>query len=161
MKRFIILLVLIVTSTLASSGEEIFQKKCVSCHAKTMTNMQDSSMKAPPMFIVSMRVKNTTASKEKFIAFVNDYIQHPSQDKGVCMPMAYQRFGFMPPIGKKMTKKERETVASWLYESFEGSWNDSMDKGNMRCGSGKCAGGKCGGSQKSYMKCGAGKCGSR
>ena len=81
------------------------------------------------------------------------------------MPMAYKRFGTMPPIGKGLSEAEREAVANWLYTNFKGSWDNSM--GGMMCkknnagSKGKCGSGKCGGKSNKSMKCGAGKCGSK
>ncbi len=101
------------------------------------------------------------ATRADFIAFVEDYIQNPSQSKGYCMPMAYKRFGTMPPIGKGLTKKERATVAAWLYDNYKGSWGGSMDgkmceMRNKGMSSMKCGGGKCGSAmKKSSAKCGA------
>lgn len=129
---------------------------------KMMKEMQNNDMKAPAMSMISMRLKHKTGTKEKFIAFVKDYIQNPSEEKGYCMPMAYKRFGVMPPIGKGMSKEERELVAQWLYNNFENSWSDSMggrmceDRNkNMKNSSGKCAG-----QNNNGMKCASGKCGS-
>jgi hypothetical protein len=66
----------------------------------------------------------------------------------------------MPAVGKGMSEKERELVAQWLYDNFEGSWKDSMggmmcENKNMMNGSGKC-----GGQGNNSMRCGSGKCGS-
>jgi len=95
-------------------------------------------------------VRPLIASKKEFVTFVKDYIQNPSQKKGYCMPMAYKRFGTMPPIGKGMTKEERDIVANWLYDNFKGKWEMNMDA--KACSSRN---------SKKQMRCGAGKCGSR
>ena len=167
------------------TGESVYKANCASCHAmkgmmsqqemsmmkKKMQNatkeekmamkkkmkekMKKSGMLAPAMPMVSMRLKKMTGSKEKFIAFVKDYIQNPSQDKGFCMPMAYKRFGTMPAIGKGLTAQEREVVANWLYDNFKGKWGKSMDT-KMCEGRNSKKTMKCGGKK---MKCGAGKCG--
>jgi len=187
MKKFLVSVLLVASSLFALSGEEVYTQHCASCHTQDMMmsmdsmmdwrkkmqnsnkeekqtmrqnmmqKMQDHDMKAPSMPMISMRLKNMTDSKEKFVAFVKDYIQNPSQKKGYCMPMAYKRFGVMPAIGKGMSEEERDLVAQWLYDNFEGSWNDSMggmmcDKknSNMKCGSGKC-----GGQKNNSMKCGS------
>jgi cytochrome c5 len=179
----------LVGTLLASEGEAVYKAKCMVCHneqgmmhqkemqemrqkmqnasrekrmamrEKMMEKMQKSDMKAPPMPMVSKRLKMMLQSREDFIAFVEDYIQNPSQKKGYCMPMAYKRFGTMPAIGKSLTPQERKAVATWLYDNFKGSWGGSMDgkmyemrnKKMMKCGSGKCGGAM----QKSGTKCGA------
>lgn len=140
MKKLFLLLAIGFASLYANSGEEIYKAKCMMCHANTGM-MKKSNMKAPPMPMVSKRLKMKLKSREDFIAFVEDYIQNPSQKKGFCMPMAYKRFGTMPPIGKTLTKEERATIAAWLYDNYKGSWGGSMDgkmcemrnKG-MKCG---------------------------
>jgi len=163
-------------TSLYAAGEEIYKEKCASCHAmkgmmdssemksmrekmqnvskeekmlmrqKMMNKMEKSHMKAPPMPMVSKRLKMKFKTKEAFVAFVTDYIQNPSKEKGLCMPMAYKRFGTMPPIGKHITAEERKEVAQWLYDNFKDSWDGSMSdkmcdmktKGMMKCGSAKC-----------------------
>jgi len=141
MKKLLLVLILGFVALGANSGEDIYKAKCASCHA--MKAMMD---KAPPMPKVSKRLKMMLTTREDFIAFVDDYIQNPSQKKGFCMPMAYQRFGTMPPIGKQLSKEERVTVAAWLHDNFKGSWDRSMD-------------GKMCGMRNKSMKCGSGKCG--
>lgn len=152
-----LILFLSATSALAQDAKNIYQEKCISCHQlkgmmdmsqkqemrKKMQNasederkklkedmkrkMEKSGMKAPAMNMISMRLKMKTKSKDEFIHFVKDYIQNPSQEKGHCMPMAYKRFGVMPAIGKGMNKDELESIAIWLYENFNGSWQTSED----------------------------------
>ncbi len=190
MKKVLLGLLIASATLFAVSGEEVYKQKCAACHqmqgmmdmsqmkamrqkmqnatpeerqamkAKMKKKMHESNMKAPAMQMVSMRLKKMTGSKEQFVVFVKDYIQSPSQEKGYCMPMAYKRFGVMPPIGKGLSEAERDAVANWLYDDFKGSWDDSM--GGKMCQTKnkgmKCGGGKCGG-KKSQMKCGAGKCG--
>ena len=175
MKKLLLTLTLLASALFASNGATVYQNKCVSCHKmqgmmdmsqmKTMKEkmqsaskeekqklkvemqekMKKSGMRAPAMNMVSMRLKMMTKDKESFITFVKDYIQNPSQEKGYCMPMAYKRFGTMPPIGKSLTEAERASVANWLYENFKGSWGDSKDakmcnannkhkKASMKCG---------------------------
>ncbi|HFQ62483.1 MAG TPA: c-type cytochrome [Epsilonproteobacteria bacterium] len=177
---------LAMTMTLqAQTGAEIFKDKCVTCHMlKPMmdkTKMQAMSkedrmamkekmmkmMKAPPMSKVSAKVKfELKNNKAVFIAFVKDYIVNPSKEKSYCMPMALQKFGVMPAIGKNMSEEELDTIANWLYDNFTEKW-DMNDKGMMckmkgeHSKSMKCAQGKCGNSMKkpdSKMKCAEGKC---
>lgn len=192
MLKVLVVTTVLALSLNASSGEEIYKQKCSSCHQlkgmmdmsqmkkmqqkmknatqeekmamkdKMKAKMEKSGMKAPAFNMVSMRIKKMKNGKKEFIAFVEDYIQNPSQDKGVCMPMAYKRFGVMPPIGKGMSKDERKIIATWLYENFKSSWDSSMDakmcksnNKNMKCGSNKCGG------DNKNMRCGANKCGSK
>lgn len=193
MKKFLVSVLLVASSLFALSGEKVYTQHCASCHTQDMMmsmgsmmdwrkkmqnsnkeekqtlrqnmmqKMNDHDRKAPSMPMISMRIKHMTDSKDDFVAVVKDYIQNPSQEKGYCMPMAYKRFGVMPAVGKGMSEEERDLVAQWLYDNFEGSWNDSMggmmcDKKNSKM---KCGSGKCGGQNNNNMKCGSGKCGSK
>jgi len=187
MKKVLISLLFVVGSLFALNGEEVYMQHCASCHAQDMMmdmdamkemrkkmqnatkeerqtmrktmmqKMQDSDMKAPSMPMISMRIKHMTDSKEQFVSFVKDYIQNPSAEKGYCMPMAFKRFGVMPAIGKGMSEEERELVAQWLYNNFEGSWGNSMggDMCENRNSKMKYGSGKCGGKNNNNMKCGS------
>ena len=151
------------------TGENVYNAKCVKCHmleapmnvekVERMETMQEmmGSMKAPPMAMVSAKVKHAVGNdKAAFTAFVIDYIKNPSQDKAVCMPMAIRRFGLMPPIGASMSMEERAAVALWLYENFDERWDDNKGmacKGNMGMkGKGMMQ-------DQNSMRCSAGKCG--
>jgi len=188
MKKLLVVLVLGMSSLFASNGAEVYKTKCQMCHApqgmmnqeqmqsmrekmKTATKeekmamrekmamkMKKSGMRAPAMPMVSARLKSNLKTREAFINFVEDYIQNPSKKKGFCMPMAYKKFGTMPPIGKGMSKADRASVAAWLYDNYKSTGMCEM-KGKpkgMKCGSGKCGGAR---EQKS-QKSGSAKCGS-
>ena len=105
-----------VSSLFALSGESVYTKHCASCHKMQKPK---SGLLAPPMPSVSKRLQRDIKSKENFIAFVKDYIQNPSQEKGHCSPKAFNNLGTMPPVGKSLTKEERDAVALWLYENFK------------------------------------------
>ena len=116
MKKIILSSLIITNSLLAMSGETVYQKHCAVCHKmeKPKTNLL-----APPMPSVSKRLQRDINSKEKFVAFVRDYIQNPSQEKGHCSPKAFKNLGTMPPIGRSLTKEELDVISLWLYENFD------------------------------------------
>ena len=188
MKKLLLVFVLGMSSLFASSGAEVYKAKCQMCHApKRMMNkaemqtmrakmqnasaeekmamrekmaekMKKNGMRAPAMPKVSARLKFQLKTRDEFIAFVEDYIQNPTQEKALCTPMALKKFGKMPPIGKRMSKEDRASVAAWLYDNFKSKNICEMKVKGMKCG-----GSKCGGTQKKEskaMKCGGGKCGS-
>ncbi len=167
-----------------ASGEDVYKNKCMACHKVIDVKARQAKMQqlspekrkeamkkfmrtlvAPPMNKVSARLKYFYPQKKEFVAFVVDYITSPSRQKGHCMPMAYKKFGVMPPIGKRMSKTQKEAVANWLYDNFDEKWQEMQacaadgDKGKkmMKCGAGKCGMGMP--KAKPAMKCGAGKCG--
>ncbi len=156
------------------TGETIFKSKCVACHTLKIPK-DKSTMKAPPFSKVSAKIKyDLDNNKTAFVAFVEDYIQNPTEEKVKCMPMALKKFGLMPPIGKAMSEEERKTVATWLFDNFDEKWDDANCtgpncKGN-KCGSGKCGGDKakcaskwndtnCTSPNCKGKKCGSDKCG--
>ncbi len=116
MKKIILSSLIIVSSLFALNGESVYVKHCAVCHKMQKPK---SGLLAPPMPSVSKRLQRDIDSKEKFIAFVKDYIQNPSQEKGHCSPKAFKHLGTMPPIGKSLTKEERDAVSLWLYENFK------------------------------------------
>jgi len=189
MKKLFLVLVLGMSSLMASNGAEVYKAKCQMCHApkgmmdkaqmqtmrekmqtatkeekmamreKMTQKMKKRGMRAPAMPMVTARLKSQLNTRDAFINFVEDYIQNPSKEKGFCMPMAYKKFGTMPPIGKGLTPEERKSVAGWMYDTYKsGGMCTSKGRGNgMKCGAGKCGGKK---EMKKASKCGAGKCGS-
>ncbi len=189
MKKTLILTAAVLFSALTlnanSGGTDIFKAKCQACHMlkppmdrqkmmqmspgerRAMKQKIMHTMKAPPMSKVSAKLKHDFGGdREKIIAFVKDYIVNPSEEKAHCMPMALQRFGTMPPIGRTLTASELDTVSAWIVDGFTSTWD--ADDRNMACNAGgknkakrkgmmKCGPGKCGGA----MKCGPGKCGGK
>lgn len=141
MKKILLILLITSSALFAISGQSIFAKHCVSCHVQKSSIDEDKAeLKAPPMIRVSQRLKMNTSSKKEFIAYVEDYIQNPSREKGFCRPKAYERFGVMPPIGKGMTKEERNSIAKWLYRHFRApsastrTCANEDKKKEMKCG---------------------------
>lgn len=120
MKNILLISLIISSSLFAATGKTVYEKYCISCHLeKSRVNEDKAKLKAPPLNRVSQRLKMNTSSKEEFIAYVKDYIQNPSREKGFCRPKAYERFGVMPPIGKTMAEDERQLIAVWLYRHFK------------------------------------------
>jgi hypothetical protein len=125
---------------LFNKGYEVFKRSCSTCHWESATPEQIAKIrevvkagkkppfKAPPMSEVSARVKKFYPKEKEFIAFVKDYITNPSKEKGVCMPMAFELFGVMPPIGRTLSEEEKEAVAHWLYHRFTDTWEEFIKK---------------------------------
>ena len=165
MKKVGIVLALVASIGFAKSGEEIYKSKCMACH--TIDKMK-KPMLAPPLAKVSARIKFVKKDKEKFIAFVKDYITNPAKEKSVCFKRVFKKFNVMPPIGKSMSDEEKTAVAEWMY-GLDTTKFEKMFKSGMKCGNGKCGGakkgmmkcgmGQCDDKKKKSMKCGNGKCG--
>ncbi|WP_121013164.1 c-type cytochrome [Hydrogenivirga caldilitoris] len=118
-------------------GYEVYKNNCSICHMEQATlwdflkarlnvlnGQKPENIDAPPMNLVSARIKEFYPTELEFVQFVNDYITHPSRVKGVCKPAAYLFFGTMPPIGQGMSEEEREAVAKWMYYRYSDVWDD-------------------------------------
>ncbi len=126
------LLALLVTATalFGVDGYEVFKKNCVQCHieniSKAETLKRFKTLSAPPMVEVSNQLRKNIIigddddDVKRFvtIAFIKEYIQHPSLDYSMCHPMAIERFGIMPPQ-PQLSKAERQAVAEWIIDRYE------------------------------------------
>ncbi len=119
--------------TWGAEGYGVYQKHCASCHVEMMEKKEVikhlHTLKAPPMVEVSNRLKeNVIISDEDndvkrrvIIAFIKDYVENPSVQYSMCHPMAIEKFGIMPSLKGKLSEKERQAVAEWVYDRYEGT----------------------------------------
>ncbi len=118
-------------------GYEVYQENCSMCHMEKATlwdflkarlnvlsGHRPENIDAPPMNLVSARIKEFYPNELEFVEFVKDYITNPSKDKGVCQPAAYAFFGTMPPIGQGMPEEDKEAVALWMYYRYSDIWHN-------------------------------------
>ncbi len=117
---------------LAADGYKVYQQQCMKCHVEMMEKSEVlkvfKTLKAPPMVEVSNRLKENIIIKEDddnvkrrvVIAFIKDYIENPSIDYSMCRLGAIDRFGIMPSLKGKLKEDEREAVAQWIYDRYEG-----------------------------------------
>ncbi len=122
-------------------GYEVFRQSCSLCHMeraslweflkarlKVLKGERPQNIDAPPMNLVSARIKKFYPTEVEFVEFVKDYITNPSREKGVCFKAAYVFFGVMPPIGQGMSEEDKTAVAKWLYYRFSDRWDDLFRK---------------------------------
>jgi hypothetical protein len=116
----------------AVDGYEVYKSKCATCHIESISkadvvkNM--ATMKAPPMVEVANQVKGNIViadddddvHRHVVKLFIKDYIDNPILDKSMCNPMAIEKFGVMPSLQGKLSMDEKEAVAEWIYERYEG-----------------------------------------
>lgn len=122
------------------SGEAVFDKKCSSCHVKSMKigvlmnnfiehNNQILKLKAPTGNEISYRLKSQIGSRDDIefqideaTDFVKDYIINPNKAKTICLEGVLKHFDTMPSMKGKITQKEMEEVTYFLYflEGFNG-----------------------------------------
>ena len=120
---------------LLKAGYEVYKNNCALCHMENaslfeflkarlnvLRGVRPENIDAPPMNLISARIKEFYPTELEFVEFVKEYITHPSKDKGVCKPAAYIFFGTMPPIGQGLTEQEKEAVAKWLYYRYSDRW---------------------------------------
>ncbi|WP_373069430.1 cytochrome c [Sulfurimonas sp.] len=133
MKNFTLTLVFTPILLLASSdGYEVYKKNCSTCHIETISKNEFvkniSTMKAPPMIEVSNQLKNQImiknddedVHKKVVVLFIKNYIDNPNLEYSLCNPPAIERFGVMPSKKGKLNDEEKEAVAEWIYDRYEG-----------------------------------------
>ena len=131
MKKIVLTTLLLASSIFANEGYEVYKQNCKSCHiemiskAELMKNID--KVKAPPMVEVSARLKENIKTTDEeddvdrhlFILFVKDYILNPNDEMSMCNPGALEKFGTMPTLKGKISPKEANEVAIWLYDRYE------------------------------------------
>ena len=114
-------------------GEQVFEKKCASCHIKMITADETKkifkTLKAPPMVEVSKQLKQNIKIVDDLddeihravvIAFIKDYVVYPHLDKSMCDAMALDKFDLMPSLKGKLSEEELTAVATWVYDYYVG-----------------------------------------
>jgi pantothenate kinase len=131
----IALLLLLISGLFAVDGEEVFKKNCTACHFGMITmaefkpQFRAGNVKAPPMVEISNRLKQTITINAKndnveeihrftVIAFIKEYLKHPSWDYFACDMAAINRFKVMP-AQTHLSEEESQAVAEWIYDYFE------------------------------------------
>jgi len=129
------LLLLLCTGSLFAQGVDgysVYKEKCASCHVEVMSKTDAlhnfKNLKAPPMVEVSGRLKENIKTTDEeddvnrylFILFVKDYIVNPQLDNSMCNSGAIEHFGTMPSLKGKINEDEKQAVAEWLYDRYEG-----------------------------------------
>lgn len=124
--------VLAFTQLSAVDGYEVYKSKCSQCHIENISKADVvknfAKMKAPPMVEVANQVKSNIiigdddedVHRHIVKLFIKDYIDNPILDKSMCTPMALEKFGVMPSQKGKLTADEKEAVAEWIYDRYDG-----------------------------------------
>lgn len=129
--KFLILLPLTI---FAMDGEEVYNKKCSSCHQlyfpvdELMKNFMEYNntllnLKAPTINQLSYRLKqrigDPTGDKDiqlmEVTSFIQDYLFYPDKQKSICLPEIASYFETMPSFKGKLTEDEIEAVSEWIY----------------------------------------------
>jgi hypothetical protein len=130
--KSIALIALTTITLMGADGYQVYKDNCMKCHAQMMTKPEAlksfRSLKAPPMIEVSNKLKENIQTKDEdidvkrrvVIAFIKDYIDNPSIQYSMCEPMALEHFGVMPSLKGKLNDKQKQAVAEWIYDHYEG-----------------------------------------
>ena len=133
----IVLWVLLCTGALfGSEGQEIFEKKCASCHkgyipmSQLKENFLDHNntllkLTAPTLNQLSYRLKQRIGDPKgdndmhrmEVSAFISDYVINPDRDKSVCLEDVMQHFKTMPSLKGKISEEELEEVSTYIYNA--------------------------------------------
>ncbi|WP_263833740.1 c-type cytochrome [Sulfurospirillum oryzae] len=108
MKKLLLLAFFSFSLSAASLGETLFNGNCVTCHAITSPNS------APAIQEVQHAYKKMFDTKEKFVAFMVNWIAQPNT-KTTLMPEAIKKHGLMPSLG--YDKETLQEIASYLYDA--------------------------------------------
>ena len=134
-KKIVLLFLFSIISVLGSEGEEVYQKKCASCHEAfipvetLMENFMEKNntllhLKAPSLNQLSFRLKQQIGDPKgdedmhrmEVGAFIEDYLMYPDKQKSICLPEVIQYFETMPSMKGQLSKEEIEAVSEFLYD---------------------------------------------
>lgn len=130
--KSITLITLTAISLMGADGYKVYKDNCMKCHVEVMTKSEAltsfKTLKAPPMIEVSNKLKSNIQTKDDdidvkrrvVIAFIKDYIDNPNIQYSMCEPMALEHFGVMPSLKGKLNEKQKQAVAEWIYDHYEG-----------------------------------------
>ena len=119
MKKTLLLSAATTAIALASSGIELLQKKCASCHILEKPEFsQLSTLKAPAMDAVVFHINLAMDNDKEKKAFIADYVLNPDASKSVCESNKVAQFGVMPSQKGKVSKEELDLIAAELLTTY-------------------------------------------
>lgn len=89
---------------------KLYQQDCALCH--------ESGVLAPSSKSIAIAVKKKYPKKEDFVAFVFDFIQHPSKEKSLFGDIAYEKFGEMTSQDGVAPKETLKALAVYLHDTY-------------------------------------------
>ena len=108
-----------VTMSLASTGTELLEKKCASCHMlETPKFSQLPTLDTPPMDSVVFHINLAMQKEAEKKAFIVDYVLNPSAGKSVCESNQVANFGVMPSQKGKVSTEELAKIADAMLEIY-------------------------------------------
>lgn len=122
MKKILTIVLLLNTLSLLNASEnakELTEKKCSQCHmidSMTDTKKADGKIAAPPMWGVMRKLRENFKTREEALAFLIEYTINPDEKKMLFPKATKEYFGLMPSQKGKLTNKELEIIANYLYK---------------------------------------------
>jgi len=119
MKKTLLLLVATTAVALASTGAELLEKKCASCHMLEAPEFdQLPTLKAPAMDAVVFHINLAMDSDKEKKDFIVDYVLNPDASKSVCESNKVAKFGVMPSQKAHVTPEELAKISDTLLSTY-------------------------------------------
>ncbi|HIQ47619.1 MAG TPA: c-type cytochrome [Sulfurovum sp.] len=119
MKKTLLLLATTTAITLASTGAELLEKKCASCHMlEAPTFHQIPTLKAPPLDSIVFHVNLAIEDEQKKKEFIVDYVLNPDVSKTVCESNKVAKYGVMPSQKGNVSKEELALIAAEMLAKY-------------------------------------------
>lgn len=134
--RFVLGMLLYLSSLFAMEGKEVYEKKCASCHQSyiSMSKLKENFLEhnntllhltAPTLNQLSYRLKQRIGDPKgdndihrmEVAAFISEYVLHPDRQKSLCLEDVMQHFKTMPSLKGKISKEELEEVSTYIYDA--------------------------------------------
>ena len=118
------LLILFVSPIMAEENKlekakTLIQNNCASCHTLGMPPPRTiSSLAAPPMNAIIFHLKRELKSYEKQKEFIVNYSLDPKAELSVCDMTKVEKYGVMPSLKGKVSKKDLNLIAKSLLANF-------------------------------------------
>jgi len=107
------------TMMFASSGKELAQKNCASCHMmETPTPDVMPTLKTPAMEAVIFHVNLAISDKKEAKAFIMDYVINPDASKSVCESNKVSKYGVMPSLKGAISTEALSKITDYLLSNF-------------------------------------------
>ena len=119
MKKALLILAMSSLTLFASTGEELAQKNCASCHLMSIpTPEMIPTMKAPAMDAVIFHINLVMQKDEDKKSFILDYVQNPDIKKSVYESNRVQAFGMMPSLKGKVSVEDLSSISDYLIANY-------------------------------------------
>ncbi len=116
-----LLLAVLLSSTLSLSADdnaqELLEKHCTTCHmTSSSTQTKSDKIIAPPMWGVMKKMRQNFKNDDEAMKFLVDYSLNPTEAEMIFPLATKEYFGLMPSLKGKVSQKDLETIAKYLYK---------------------------------------------